>query len=112
MEMLQVCIGYPQIHTDMVFENVSTLPLEQCAGSECNVDHNNIHIEPNDGDEVFPLRYKVRQNKEFPIWRQHCDEELLILQGLVNSPISVDKITKFSVRLPELRHIIQKTGDY
>ena len=34
MEMIQVMLSYPQIHTDMVFENVPTLPLEQSPGVE------------------------------------------------------------------------------
>ena len=32
--MWQVMLEYPQIHTDMTFENVTTLPLEQRAGVE------------------------------------------------------------------------------
>ena len=38
MEMMQVMLNYHQIHTDMVFENVPTLPLENRAGVECKVD--------------------------------------------------------------------------
>ncbi len=95
MEMMHVCLGYPQIHTDMVFESVSTLPLEQRAGSECNINRNSSHIGCNDGDEVLSLSYKVRQEKNFPSWRQHREQELLILQGSLNEPVSVDKITKF-----------------
>ena len=37
MEMYQVMLGYPQIHTDMKFETKSTLPLEYRAGVECNI---------------------------------------------------------------------------
>ena len=37
---------------------------------------------------------------------------MLILQGIFNTSISVDKITKFSVRPPELRHVIRKPGKY
>ena len=113
MEMLQVMLNYPQIHTDMVFENVPTLPLELRAGRECNVVKNKTaENNCNDGDEIMSLSYIIRQQKEFPVWRQHRDQELLVLQGLFNSPISVDRITKFSVRPPELRHIIRNVGNY
>ncbi len=60
-----MCLGYPQIHTDMVFESVSTLPLEQRAGSEYNLNWNSSHNEFNDSDEVLSLSYKVRQEKTF-----------------------------------------------
>jgi len=39
---------------------------------------------------VLSLSFKVRQENQFPPWRQHRDNELLILQGILNSPISVD----------------------
>ena len=92
-------LNYPQIHTDMVFENVPTLPLEQRAGVECKA----RDIQDNifrDGDEILSLSYQIREEKRFPHWRQHRDEELLVLQGLFTSSISIDKITKFSVRPP------------
>ena len=112
MEMWQVMLNYPQIHTDMVFENVPTLPLENRAGVECKVNRKNQDSICNDGDEILSLSYQIRETKGFPPWRQHRDEELLVLQGLFNSSISVDKITKFSVRPPELRHIIRNVGQY
>ena len=112
MEMWQMMMGYPQIHTDMVFENVPTLPLEQRAGVECKVNKDIRDRNCNDGDEIILLCYQIREEKGFPPWCQHRDEELLVLQGLFNSPISVDKITKFSVRPPELRQIFRKVGNY
>lgn len=66
----------------------------------------------NDGDDILSLSYQIREEKGFPHWRQHRDEELLVLQGLFTSSISIDKITKFSVRPPELRHIFRNVGNY
>ena len=54
----------------------------------------------------------VRDAKHFPPWRQHHDQELLILQGHYKVSISVDKITRFSVRPPELRSMIMNVGNY
>ena len=110
--MIQVMLSYPQIHTDMVFENVPTLPLEQRPGVECSNGYGNSGNTPNDGDEIVSLSYQIRDEKIFPEWRQHRDPELLILQGVFSGPISVDKITKFSVRPPELRHVIRTVGQY
>ena len=112
MEMLQVMLNYPQVHTDMVFESVPTLPLEQRAGVECKGNSDIYDGMCNDGDELISLSYQIRQEKAFPEWRQHRDEELLVLQGLFNSQISVDKITKFSVRPPELRQLFRNVGNY
>ena len=112
MEMLQVMLNYPQVHTDMVFENVSTLPLEQRAGVECKGNRGIDDSIYNDGDEIISLSYQIRQEKAFPEWRQHRDEELLVLQGVFNTPISVDKITNISVRPPELRGLFRHVGNY
>ena len=65
MEMLQVMIGYPQIHTDMVFENVSTLPLEQRTGVLFKINPTNNAGCHNDGDEIMSISYQVRQEKKF-----------------------------------------------
>ena len=112
MEMWQVMLGYPQVHTDMVFENVTTLPLEQRAGVECKSHSDFMEDLCEDGSEMLSISYQIRAEKRFPIWRQHRDEELLILQGLFKSSISVDKITKFSVRPPELRDLVKNVGNY
>ena len=61
---------------------------------------------------MIPVSYHIRYEKDFPSWRQHSDKEMVILQGLFNSPVSVDKITRFSVRPPELRGIFRKVGCY
>ena len=112
MEMLQVMLGYPQIHTDMVFENVTTLPLEQRAGVECKSHSDFMDDCCDDGAEMLSVSYQIREQKMFPAWRQHRDEELLILQGLFKASISVDKITKFGVRPPELRALFKNVGNY
>ena len=35
MEMIQVMLKHPQVHTDMEFDNIPTVPLELRAGVEC-----------------------------------------------------------------------------
>ena len=112
MEMIQVMLNYPQIHTDMAFENIPTVPLEQHAGMECNSKRGEFDSGCNDGDELISLSYIIRREKSFPSWRQHRPQELLMIQGTFDSPISVDKVTKYSVRPPELRHVIRTLGHY
>lgn len=97
MEMIQVMLNYPQVHTDMVFENIPTVPLEQRSGIECKVNESTRVNNLNDGYEIISLRYTIREEKGFPNWRQHRAEELLIMKGLFNSSISVDKFTQYSV---------------
>ena len=74
MEMLQVMLNYPQIHTDMVFENIPTVPLEQRAGMECNTKRRELDRGCNDGDELISLIYIIRRENNFPPWRQHRNE--------------------------------------
>ena len=112
MEMWQVMLGYSQVHTDMVFVSVTTLPLEQRAGVESKSNKEFGDDIPEDGCELLPSSYVVRDAKHFPPWRQHRDKELLILQGHFKVSISVDKITRFSVRPPELRSMIMNVGNY
>ena len=112
MEMIQVMLNYPQIHTDMVFENIPTVPLEKWAGMECNTKRGELDRGCNDGDELISLSYIIRREKNFPPWRQHRNNELVMIQGTFDAPVSVDKVTKYSVRPPELRHVIRTLGHY
>ena len=68
MEMLQVMLNYPQIHTDMVFENIPTVPLEQRSGMECNTKRRERDNGCNDGDDLISLSYTIRIDKNFPSW--------------------------------------------
>lgn len=104
MEQIQVMLNYPQVYTDMLFESVPTVALEMRCGTHLKSNNDNG---PSDGDDTLPIIFIIHQQKNFPSWRQLRDPELLILQGLLNSPISVDKITLFSVRPPELRQIFR-----
>ena len=40
--MMQVILNYPQVHTDMVFENIPTLPIEHRAGIETTTKNKNM----------------------------------------------------------------------
>ena len=55
---------------------------------------------------------EVRKDSLLPEWRQLRDPELIILQGLYDVNISVDKVTLFSVRPPELRVLFRELPNY
>ena len=112
MEMMQVILNYPQVHTDMVFENIPTLPIEHRAGIERTTTNQDNVENPPDGAYTSILCYEVRLGKDMPVWRQHRSEELLILKGCFDTPISVDKIKTFTLHPPELRHMFMSVGNY
>ena len=53
----------------------------------------------------------MRKQNKFPGWRLHTNSQCMILIGLQNSKISIDNITKLSVRPPELLHIFDQVGN-
>ena len=123
VEQLQIMLSYPQVRTDMQHKNIGTVPLEQRAGVEktpCvfnsnnendfSDNHDNENIE--DGVDTSICCDKIRKEKGLDLWRQLRKSELIMLQGVYSSNISVDNITKFSLRPPELREIIDQVGNY
>ena len=116
MEMLQILLSYPQTRTDMCFVIIATVPLEQRAGIEKNV---SVHIsssenvdENEDGIDSSILCDKIRKQISLPKWRQLRTMEKIMLQGVQKSNISVDKVTQFSLRPPELREIVTQVESY
>ena len=65
-----------------------------------------------DGVELGIIPQNIRNEQNFPSWRLFTDSQITILEGLKDSPLSVDKVTVFSVRPPELRHIFDQLGNY
>ena len=55
---------------------------------------------------------KIREEKGFPEKRCFTDSQLLIIQGTTNSSISIDKISVFGMRCPELLKIINQIVIY
>ena len=40
------------------------------------------------------------------------NHEIITLEGVMSSNVSIDKITKFSLRPPEIRNIVTELGNY
>ena len=118
MEQLQLLLGHPQVHTTMKFVIIPTRPMEERSGVDrvapierivaaaANDDamfaDGNPHG-PNDLINTQILSYAARASHHLPAWRQHSPTELLILKDVLFSPVTMDNITLFAVRPPELR---------
>ena len=122
-QIFQQLLGYPEVFTDMQFINICTTPLEERAGVETytfNILDDNKFAEDvavfenmDDGlDLSIPVEVLRRHNKGFDEWRQFTNNQLHIIDSCLKSPISLDSITKFSIRPPELRLFIRKVGHY
>ena len=122
LQMIQQLLGYPEVFTDMKFVQIHTLPLEERIGIERppnNIDPSfqaefNSHFNDNqDGiDLSIPSEFLRRQVLKLDSWRNHTPNELLIIDSCFKTNISLDSITKFSIRPPELRCIIREVGQY
>lgn len=108
MEMLHVMLKYPEVYSNLNFIQISTMPLELRAGIEVNNKNDNVE----DGAHIGSLSNHIRHEKDLPSWRQHTANELMLFEGLKSSNISIDKISKFSLRPPELRFLFDSIGDY
>ena len=114
-EMYHVMLGYAEVHTDMEFISVQTCPLELRAAVERTYKKTNGR-----NDDVQDGAYAggaimsqiIRQEKDFPEKRLHSETECLMLQSAVNSTLSIDKITKFSIRPPELKGVVRNPCNY
>ena len=110
MHMLHSMLGYKEVTTNLRFESIPTMPLELRA---CIEMRNKKNWEPN-GDVVYigqPI-VQIRLDMELEDCRQVRQQEKLILEGTLSSNQSVDKISIFGVRPPELRNIISQVGVY
>jgi hypothetical protein len=108
VEMLHQMLKYPEVITDLHFVTITTTPLEYRAGIELD---SFVAPAPDEGQSGSASN-DIRNGKALPEWRQHTIYEMRIYEDLTKSSISIDKITLFSLRPPELRNIINKTKNY
>ena len=108
LQMLHHILQYPEIVTNLEFIKVSTMPLELRAGTESVVSDNNAR----DGAYVEPAIVSYRKAIELEDFRLHTPKQVLILDDLKLSKLSVDKITQFSLRPPEFLQLFNELGNY
>jgi predicted GIY-YIG superfamily endonuclease len=110
LEMLHMLLKYPEIVTNLDFIKVTTMPLELRAGIAINCD---AQHDEEDGAYVGCAMDVFRKSLNgLEDWRMMTQSQLLITDDLKLSKVSVDKVTQFSLRPPELLTLFNKLGEY
>ena len=110
MEMVHMMLKYPEVVTNLKFVNIATTAIE--LRSEFIVE-TDIVEEVKDGiyaGTTFMESFRI--SLELDEWRLHTVSQQSILNDLKSSNVSVDKITEFGLRPPELLRIIPMVGQY
>ncbi len=115
-EMVQVLLGEPQVFTNLVFEMLSMAPLSECPGT---VKHPTVHARPTDEDlELSQYRWQCGNDSiifiihpdqihhelrgSLPQWRQFMTSQVILINNTFFSKVSLDKVTVYGMRPPEL----------
>ena len=112
MEMLHHMLKYHEIITDLEFVTVPTTPLEFSSGVQLENSTAVPTDRSSDGAHAGSVSVDIQMRNNLPGWRQNSENEMRIYQELTQSKVSIDKITAFSLRPPELRNLFNKTGQY
>ena len=107
LEMLHMQLKYPEVITNLDFVKLTTMPLELRGGILITSD-----VEQEDGAYVGCAIDVFRRSLHLNEWRMMSQNQLLIIDDLKLSKLSVDKVTQFSLRPPELLHVFDKLEYY
>jgi hypothetical protein len=112
MEMMQATLGYDMVYTDIVFEYLPTTPLGERTGVKISPKQEmrfRNSLCPQDLSSAEYIATYVVRNKEqrhlMKEWQRLAPSETIILRDAALSDVSIDKITIFGVRPPELRFV-------
>ena len=105
MEMMHHMLKYPEVITDLVFVTIPSMPLEFRSG---------VYLEKPlmDSAQDGSVSNDIRQAKGLPPWRLHTLYEMRICEDLKVSKVSIDRVSVFSLRPPELREFVDTTRNY
>ena len=105
MEQAHVMLLYPEVITNLNFVSIPSMPLEFRVGValECTVA---------DSAQEGNVSNDIRRELNIPAWRQHSLNQMRIYDDLKQSKVSVDRISVFSLRPPELMEIFDTTRNY
>ena len=105
MEQVHVMLLYPEVITNLNFVSIPSMPLEFRVGValECTVA---------DSAQEGNVSNDIRRELNIPAWRQHSLNQMRIYDDLKQSKVSVDRISVFSLRPPELMEIFDTTRNY
>ena len=129
--MVHLLLRYPETITNLSFIHVSTLPLEFRAGSEKREKTDRIPVHrrnrnQRDGRQVnvfnaiqdgaFTDTFISNRNRNsienLPQWRKHTDSERLTFESIEACHLTVDKVSKFSLRPCELRKAFPQMREF
>ena len=130
-EMVHLLLRYPETITNLSFVHVSTLPLEFRAGSEKREKSDTIPLHrrnrnQRDGEQVNVfnaindaaftdtfISNRIRNAIEnLPEWRKHTESERLTFESVEACHLTVDKVSKFSLRPCELRKAFPQMREF
>jgi predicted GIY-YIG superfamily endonuclease len=118
-EMMQATLGYDMVYTNIAFEYLPTKAmgdrpgrkLESGSGSFSQATRTSANFRPSDDlssseNNIATYLYRNKENKALmQPWQLLAPSEILIIRDSSLSNISIDKITIFGVRPPELRFV-------
>ena len=96
-----------EVVNNLDFEKVSIMPLELRGGVLINT-----RRKLEDGAHLVSPGDTYRNSVMSGNWRQFSCSQKMILNDMKLSKVSVDKVTKFGLRPPELLQLFNKMGDY
>lgn len=113
MEMMQATLGYDMVFTDIVFERLTTTPLGERAGfkisrraPEKRGNRRNFPEDLSSQDYIATYVIRNQENRtRMQEWQKLSPSETIIMRDMALSDVSIDKITIFGVRPPELRFV-------
>ena len=112
-EMIHKIIREDEVNTDMNHIGISSLLLEHRYGYYTTKDRKYYTSrDMDDSDDVDFFCFRIRESMNLDMWRRHSENERLILKGVRSSHISVDRVSLFSIRPPELRDLIDQPSIY
>ena len=113
-EQLQICLQEPQIQTNYESIKVSTTPLGERAGL---VRTQPFGTKPEDlsknGDITSPdldddhLEIVPYRDQQLPPFRRHSRSQKLVLRDQLHCPVTLDRVTLFGCRPPELMYVVR-----
>ena len=73
---------------------------------------NDIYNSLPDGTDLTIMSNEICTELNLPDHRMYREPELLTLDSILRSSVSVDRINTFSIRTPELRNVFNRPGDH
>ena len=86
--------------------------MELRADVNCDKNKNFDELFVNDAAEMVIMIKNKRRDLFIEEWGYHTYNEVQILKDIKQSSISVDEISQFGVRLPELRYLFHSVEHY